>query len=68
MGKELVIGLDIGTTSVKAVIFYLKGALIAETEALINTYYPHPEWAEQNPVEIERSSVLAMKEVILKAK
>ncbi|PAV30617.1 gluconate kinase [Virgibacillus profundi] len=68
MGKELVIGLDIGTTSVKAVIFYLKGALIAEAEALINTYYPHPEWAEQNPVEIERSSVLAMKEVILKAK
>lgn len=67
MFRELVIGLDIGTTSVKAVIFDLTGNLIAEAEDMITTYYPEPEWAEQNPKEIERSSVKVMKAVVEKA-
>ncbi|MBY7142289.1 gluconokinase [Virgibacillus sp. NKC19-3] len=67
MGRELVAGLDLGTTSVKAVLFDLRGRLIAESEKMNTTYYPHAEWAEQDPWEIERSSVLAMKEVITKA-
>jgi gluconokinase len=32
MTRELVIGLDIGTTSVKACLFTIKGNLIAEVE------------------------------------
>ena len=67
MAKELVAGLDIGTTSVKAIIFDLKGTMIAEAEKMITTYYPYPGWAEQNPIEIERSSVFAMKEAIARA-
>lgn len=66
MKRELVIGLDIGTTSVKAVIFDMNGKLIAEAEKMITTYYPYPEWAEQNPLEIERSSVLAIRDVTKK--
>lgn len=66
MGRELVAGLDLGTTSVKAVLFDLRGKLIAESEKMNTTYYPHAEWVEQDPHEIERSSVLAMKEVMEK--
>lgn len=67
MSRELVIGLDIGTTSVKAVVFDLKGKLIAESEELITTDYPKPDWAEQDPRIVEESSVQAMKQVIMKA-
>jgi len=64
MGRELVCGLDLGTTSVKAVIFDLKGKLITESEQMITSHYPHSGWVEQDPKEIERSSVLAMKGAI----
>lgn len=67
MPKELVIALDIGTTSAKAVIFELNGKLVAEAEKMITSYYPHSGWVEQDPVEIERSSVGAIKDVIGKA-
>lgn len=67
MSKELVIALDIGTTSAKAVIFELNGKLVAEAERMITSYYPHSGWVEQDPVEIERSSVGAIKDVISKA-
>lgn len=68
MSRELVIGLDIGTTSVKAVVFNLKGKLIAEAEELITTNYPKPSWAEQDPKEIEQASIQAIRNVIVEAK
>ncbi|WP_342504829.1 gluconokinase [Sporosarcina sp. FSL K6-2383] len=67
MSRELVIALDIGTTSAKAVIFELNGKLVAEAERMITSHYPHPGWVEQDPVEMERSSVGAIKDVINKA-
>src|SRR5699024_6165360 len=67
MSRELVIGLDMGTTSVKAVVFNLSGELIAEVEEVITTNYPNPGWAEQNPEEVEKASVTVMKEVINKS-
>lgn len=64
--KSLVIGLDIGTTSAKAVVFDLKGKLIAETEEMIKTYYPKTDWVEQSPQEVENACRIAMKNVIQK--
>jgi gluconokinase len=67
MLREFVMGLDIGTTSVKACIFDIKGKLIAEVEKMNSFHYPEPGWSEQDPIEIERSAVLAIKEAIEKA-
>ncbi|WP_053362246.1 gluconokinase [Bacillus sp. FJAT-27251] len=64
MSKEFVIGLDLGTTSVKACVFNLKGKVISEVEKLNTFAYPQPGWSEQDPVEIERSAVLAVREAI----
>jgi len=64
MSRELVIGLDIGTTSAKAVVFDLNGELIAEAEEMITTYYPNPGWAEQNPNEVEAAAANALSEVM----
>ena len=67
MKRKLVIGLDIGTTSAKAVVFDMKGKLIAEAEEMIETYYPQADWVEQNPIEVEAACLVAMKQVVNKA-
>ncbi|RKQ32286.1 gluconokinase [Oceanobacillus halophilus] len=64
MPRELVMGLDIGTTSVKAVVFDTKGKLVAEAEEMVETNYPKADWAEQNPEEVEKASIEAMKNVV----
>lgn len=67
MSSEFVMGLDIGTTSVKACVFTLKGKLVAEVEKMNTSFYPKQGWVEQDPVEIEHNSVLALREVLEKA-
>ncbi|MFS0863799.1 gluconokinase [Fredinandcohnia sp. 179-A 10B2 NHS] len=64
MSQQYVIGLDIGTTSAKAVVFTLSGKVVAEAEELITSYYPKQGWVEQNPVEIEQSAVQAISKAI----
>lgn len=67
MSEELVLALDIGTTSAKAVIFKLNGTLVAEAEREITSFYPETDWVEQDPIEIERLSVQAISDVIEKS-
>lgn len=67
MSREFVLGLDIGTTSVKACIFDLNGKLIVETEKMNSFHYPQQGWSEQDPIEIERSAVFAIREAMDKA-
>lgn len=67
MEKDYVLALDIGTTSVKAVIFKRNGKVVAEVEKNITTHYPQPGWVEQNPQVIERHCVTAIRDVIQKA-
>jgi len=67
MSRELVIGLDIGTTSVKACVFTIHGKLITEAEEMNSFHYPQQGWAEQDAMEIERSAVRAIREAVRKA-
>lgn len=67
MTKEFVIGLDIGTTSAKAVVFNINGKVAAEAEKLTKTYFPEPGWVEQDPDELLAASKLAVKEAIEKS-
>ncbi|CAM4184425.1 gluconokinase [Lederbergia lenta] len=66
MSQEFVIGLDIGTTSVKAIVFDMGGKVKAETEQLTKTYHPQQGWQEQDPDELERCAVQAVKMVMKK--
>ncbi|MBS4200876.1 gluconokinase [Bacillus sp. FJAT-49732] len=68
MSGDYVIGLDLGTTSAKAVIFHLNGKVICEAECLITTYYPESGWVEQDPNEIESFAIKAIKDAMGKAK
>lgn len=57
---ERVVGLDLGTTAVKAVSFDLQGHVRSQVEVELETYYPEADQAEQSLVEIE----VAVKEVL----
>lgn len=67
MAKKYIIGLDIGTTSVKAVVFDRKGKVIAETEQLNTSFYPEPGFVEQDPDVIVSASVFVLKAVMEQA-
>jgi len=51
MMKELLLGIDIGTTSTKAVLFNSYGEILAQSLHEYQTSYPYPGWAEQNPTD-----------------
>ena len=47
--KETFLGLDIGTSSVKALLVDANQRVIAEGSAPLDVSRPHPLWSEQNP-------------------
>ena len=46
--SDLLVGIDVGTTNVKAVVIDMAGRLIAESTTEHETIHPHPGWAEQD--------------------
>ena len=47
---ELILTIDNGTQSVRALLFDLRGNLVAKSRVLIEPYFSeHPGWAEQHP-------------------
>ena len=44
---QFLVGIDIGTTSVKAVLFDIQGTPLLEASQEYPTFYPQPHWAEQ---------------------
>jgi len=63
-----IMGVDIGTGSCKAVIFDEKGKIVALSRKEYPTYTPYPGWAEQDPDEIRDSTIMCIREAILKAR
>ena len=49
MSDARVIGIDVGTSSVKGVAIDAAGALLAEAERPYPVSMPHPGWSEQDP-------------------
>jgi FGGY-family pentulose kinase len=47
---RLLLGLDVGTQSLRAALVDLEGRTVAFGVSQIETTYPHPTWAEQHPL------------------
>lgn len=47
--NEVLLGIDIGTSSCKAAAFSQDGTVLAQSNRSYSVRYPHPGWAEQNP-------------------
>lgn len=65
---SVVIGLDIGTTSTKAVVFSQEGQVLAKVAVHYPLYQPKVHWAEQDPDEILEAVLAAVQKAVTIAK
>jgi len=50
MSKDMILTIDSGTQSVRALLFNPRGDLLARSQVYIEPYVsPQPGWAEQDP-------------------
>lgn len=49
MSDALIVGLDVGTSSLKGIAIDETGAILAETTRAYPVSMPHPGWSEQDP-------------------
>lgn len=66
-GSEALIGLDVGTQSVRAALVDLSGRTLSFGVAPIDTTYPRPAWAEQSPGQWWEASALAVRQALERA-
>jgi xylulokinase len=59
----LLLGLDIGTTNLKAILFDLQGQMVAGASNRTPTHYPRPGWAHYEPEELWQATVATVRQV-----
>ncbi|MBS7657402.1 xylulokinase, partial [Candidatus Bathyarchaeota archaeon] len=60
-------GIDLGTSSCKTVIFNLDGKKVSEAQEEYPVYHPQPRWAEQKPQEWWNAALKTIQESLKKA-
>ena len=68
MSKKYLIGIDVGTSGTKCVLFDLEGNAIASCTEEYPMYQPHNGWAEQNPDDWWNAAKTALSKVTANAK
>ena len=63
MGEQILV-IDAGTTSTRAMVFALDGALLRVSQAEITQYYPRPGWVEHDAAEIWTRTIACVREVM----
>jgi glycerol kinase len=64
MTETLLLALDQGTTSTRAMVFTLTGQVLAQASRPLRQAYPADGWVEHDPDEIFKSAVEVMREAI----
>jgi glycerol kinase len=67
MGDPLILALDQGTTSTRAILFAADGRALAEAGSPLEQHYPRDGWVEHDAEEIFAESVKALRAVMDKA-
>ncbi len=57
------LGIDLGTSALKAVLLADDGRIVAQQSAPLDVSRPHPQWSEQSPVDWWRALTLALGEL-----
>lgn len=66
--KELLLGIDIGTTGSKVVLIAPNGNIIATSINEYPVYIPRPNWSEQNPEDWFKATIEGIKQVLKKSR
>lgn len=64
MTGPITLGLDVGTTNVKAAGFLEDGRVVAAASQSYPTYYPQRGWAEQRPADWEAAITTTLRELL----
>lgn len=67
MEKKYLVALDQGTTSSRAVVFDLKGNVVASDGIEFPQIYPQPGWVEHNPKDILDTQIESLRMAVKKA-
>lgn len=67
MADPVILALDQGTTSTRAIVFSLRGEPLAVASRPLRQSYPRDGWVEHDAVEIWEASVTVMREAVEKA-
>src|SRR5690606_19621894 len=67
MSEPLILALDQGTTSTRAVLFNARGEAVAEAGRPLRQHYPQDGWVEHDAVEIYEAAVETMRAALDKA-
>ena len=67
MGEPLILALDQGTTSTRAILFGADGRALAEAGSPLEQHYPRDGWVEHDAEEIFVEAVKALRTVVDKA-
>lgn len=60
----LILGIDLGTTSTKAVAYDVRGQMVATASMPTTTHYPRPLWAYFEPEELWTAAASAVRAVV----
>lgn len=60
----LLVGIDFGTTNLKAIVFDTTGAIVASTSLRTPTHIPRPGWASYDPEEMWQTTAAALRSVV----
>ena len=61
---KYVIGIDLGTSATKTVLFDIQGKILASASREYPLYQPHNGWAEQNPLDWYDAAIETLKKVV----
>ncbi len=64
---ELILVLDAGTTSTRAIVFDRNGAVRATAQRALTQHYPQPGWVEHDPREIWDLTLASARQVVTEA-
>ncbi len=60
----LLVGLDIGSTNIKAVVFEANGTIVARASLKTPTHFPRPGWAYFDPTELWQTTAAVLRDAI----
>ena len=64
MAEPLILALDQGTTSTRAILFAADGTALAEAGRPLEQHYPHDGWVEHDAQEIFEAAVAVLREAV----
>ena len=64
---KFVIGLDVGTTTVRSFVYNVKGEVVSEAHSTLDLFSPNPGWSEIDPEQLWTKVMEVLRECISEA-